>query len=138
MHRTMKAAIMCYVDKQWTNALPLVLLGICTAYKDLQCSVSELIYWKPLQVPGELLVPAALKVETSIFIQQLCHHMEQLWPTLAVQHSSPATFLHKDLWKSTHMFLRQDAIHRVLEPPYSGPHKVTSCTDKTFKIVVRG
>jgi hypothetical protein len=36
------------------------------------------------------------------------------------------------------MFLRQDAIRRALQPPYSGPHKVIARTDKTFKIVVRG
>jgi hypothetical protein len=30
--RTMKPAIMCHTDQQWTEALPLV-LGICTAYK---------------------------------------------------------------------------------------------------------
>jgi cleavage and polyadenylation specificity factor subunit 1 len=27
-HRTLKAAIMCHADQQWTEALPLVLLGI--------------------------------------------------------------------------------------------------------------
>jgi hypothetical protein len=35
------------------------------------------------------------------------------------------------------VFLRQDAIRRVLEPPYSGPKRVTARTDKTFKIIVR-
>jgi hypothetical protein len=32
-HRTLKAAIMCHADQQWTEALPLVLLGIRTAFK---------------------------------------------------------------------------------------------------------
>ena len=31
LHRTMKAAITCDADEQWTEALPLVLLGIRTA-----------------------------------------------------------------------------------------------------------
>jgi hypothetical protein len=45
---TLKAAILCHVDKQWTEALPLV-LGIRTAYKeDLQSSVAELVYNEPL------------------------------------------------------------------------------------------
>jgi cleavage and polyadenylation specificity factor subunit 1 len=35
LHRTLKAAIMCHADKKWTEALPLVLLGIRTTYKDL-------------------------------------------------------------------------------------------------------
>jgi transposase InsO family protein len=43
-HRTLKAAIMCHTDQQWTEALPLVLLGIRTAFKeDLQASVAELV-----------------------------------------------------------------------------------------------
>jgi transposase InsO family protein len=55
-HQTLKAAIMCHADQQWTEALPLVLLGIRTAFKeDLQASVAELVYGKPLRIPGELL-----------------------------------------------------------------------------------
>jgi len=139
LHRTLKAAVMCHVDEKWTEALPLVLLGIRTAYKeDLKSSAAELVYGEPLRVPGELLVPTAPKVEASGFIQQLRRHMDQLRPTPAARHSSPATFVHKDLRDSTHVFLRQDATRRALEPPYSGPHKVISRTDKTLKIVVRG
>jgi hypothetical protein len=44
-HRTLKAAIMCLAGQQWIEALPLVLLGIHTAYKeDLQAAVAELVY----------------------------------------------------------------------------------------------
>jgi cleavage and polyadenylation specificity factor subunit 1 len=43
-HRTLKAAIVCHTDQQWTEALPLVLLAIRTALKeDLQSSVAELV-----------------------------------------------------------------------------------------------
>jgi transposase InsO family protein len=45
IHRTLKAAITCHADQQWTEAFPLVLLGIRTSFKeDLQASVAELIY----------------------------------------------------------------------------------------------
>jgi transposase InsO family protein len=139
LHRTMKAAIICHADEKWTEALPLVLLGIRTACKeDLQSSAAELVYGEPLRVPGELLVPSAPKVETSVFIQQLRRHMDQLRTTPAARHASPATFVHKDLRDSTHVFLRQDAIRQALEPPYSGPHKVIARTDKILKIHVRG
>jgi cleavage and polyadenylation specificity factor subunit 1 len=139
LHRSLKTAIMCHADEKWTEALPLVLLGIRTAYKkDLKSSAAELVYGEPLRVPGELLVPAAPKIEASGFIQQLRRQMDQLRPTPAARHSSPATFVHKDLRDSTHVFLRQDTTRRALEPPYSGPHKILSRTDKTFKIVVRG
>jgi cleavage and polyadenylation specificity factor subunit 1 len=52
-HRTLKAAIMCHANQQCTKALPLVLLGIRTAYKeDLQASVAELVYDEPLRIPA--------------------------------------------------------------------------------------
>jgi hypothetical protein len=48
----MKAAIMFHADEQWTEALPLVLLGIRSAYKEvLETSVAELVYGEPLRVP---------------------------------------------------------------------------------------
>ena len=94
--------------------------------------------WRAPAGSGELLIPAAPKVEASAFIQQLRHHMDQLRPTPAARHASPASFIHKNLWDTTHVFLRQDAIRRALEPPYSGPHKVIARTDKTFTIVVCG
>ena len=60
---------MCHTDKQWTEALLLVLLGIRTAFKeDLQSSASELVYGEPQRIPGEFLVPATTKAEPSIFI----------------------------------------------------------------------
>jgi cleavage and polyadenylation specificity factor subunit 1 len=70
LHRTMKATIMCHADEKWTEALPLVLLGLRTAYKeDLTSSAAELVYGEPLRVPGELLAPATPRVEASAFIQ---------------------------------------------------------------------
>jgi hypothetical protein len=34
LHRTLKAAIMCHADQQWTEDLPIDLLGIRTMYKE--------------------------------------------------------------------------------------------------------
>ena len=138
-HRTLKAAIMCHADERWTDALPIVLLGIRASFKeDLQASVAELVYGEPLRIPGELLRPTTDTVEPPHLIHQLRRHMKRLRPVPATRHASPATFVHKDLKDSTHVFLRQDALRRVLEPPYSGPHKVITRTDKTFQLSVRG
>ena len=47
---------MCRAQERWTEALPLVLLGMRTSFKeDLQASVAELVYGEPLRIPGELL-----------------------------------------------------------------------------------
>ena len=62
-------------------------------------------------------------IEPSELIQQLRRLMDQLRPVSAARQASPTTFLHKDLTDSTHVFLRQDALRRALEPQYSGPYK---------------
>lgn len=79
-----------------------------------------------------------IRPETALCIQQLRRRLDPLRPTPATRHSSPATFIHRDLKYSTHIIPWQDAIRRAFDPPYSGPHKVIVRTDKTFKIVVRG
>jgi cleavage and polyadenylation specificity factor subunit 1 len=117
-HRTLKVAIMCHVDQQWTEALPLVLLGIRTSFKeDLQASVAELVYVETFRISGELLTPSANPVDPALLITELCQHMACLRPVLAARHASPAAFVHKDLEKGTHVFLRQDAMRWALEPP---------------------
>ncbi len=54
-HRQLKAALTAHGDPmKWTEALPLVLLGIRTAVKaDLQCSAAEIVLGTPLRVPGQ-------------------------------------------------------------------------------------
>jgi hypothetical protein len=138
-HRTLKAAIMCHADQSWTEALPLVLLGIRAAFKeDLQASVAELVYGEPLRIPGELLTPTAEPAEPAHLITELRRHMARLRPVPAARHAFPATFVHSDLGKCTHAFLRQDAPRRALEPPYSGPYRVLSRKNKTLQLMVRG
>jgi hypothetical protein len=109
---------MCHADQKWTEALPLVLLGIRTAHKeDLQASVAELVYGKPLRIPGELLTPTAEQVNPAHLITELRQHMARLRPVPEARHTSPSTFVHSDLERCTHVFLCQDTTRRALEPP---------------------
>jgi hypothetical protein len=110
-----------------------VLFGIRTSFKeDLQVSVAELVYGEHLRIPGELLTPSANPVDPALLITELRQHMARLTPFPAARHVSPATFVHKDLEKCTHVFLHQDAMRQALEPPYSGPYQVLSWRDKTL------
>jgi cleavage and polyadenylation specificity factor subunit 1 len=138
-HRALKAAIMCHADQQWTEALPLVLLGIRTAYKEnLHASVVELVYGKPLRITGELLTPTAEPVDPAHLITELRQHMARLRPVPAARHTSPSTFVHSDLERCTHVFLRQGTTRRALETPYSRPYLVLSRRVKTPHLLVRG
>jgi hypothetical protein len=56
----------------------------------------------------------------------------------AARHTSLSTFVHSDLERCTHVFLRQDTRRRALEPPYSGPYRVLSRRSKTLQLLARG
>ncbi|XP_041985947.1 uncharacterized protein LOC121738131 [Aricia agestis] len=139
-HRQLKAAIVCHANDRWTESLPWVLLGIRTAFKeDLQCSSAELVYGEPLRLPGEFFDPAdGGTTDTSEFSARLKQIARRLQPTAASRHSSPKVFIYKELATADHVFLREDAARGSLQPAYSGPHKVLSRDDKTFKILLKG
>jgi hypothetical protein len=129
---------MCHADHQWTEALPLVLLGIHTASTHTHSSVSELVYGGPVRIPGELLTPTADPVDPAQLITEPRQHMARLRPVPATRHASPATFVHSDLEKCTHIFLRQVTTRLALEPLYSGPDQVLSRREKTLRLLMRG
>jgi hypothetical protein len=130
---------MCHVDEKWTEALPIVLLGIRAAFKeDLQASVAELVQGEPLRIPGEMLCPTTDIMEPQQIIHQLRLKMEQLRKVPATRHASPSMFVHKELKESTQVFLRQDAARRALDATSSGTHKFISRTDKTLQLYLRG
>jgi hypothetical protein len=137
LHRTLKAALMCYQPDSWTDALPLVLLGLRTAVKpDIKTSAAELVYGKQLRVPGEFLTPTQLPDCTEQYISTLRHRIAALRPTPAACHVTQKPFVFKDLATASHVFLRTDMARTPLEPPYTGPYEVLSRNDKTFKILV--
>lgn len=143
VHRTLKASLMCHGDS-WTKALPLVLLGMRSAYKeDIKATASEMLYGTTLRLPGELLVSSQEmpRLEDPCdFVVKLRRHMEAIRPVSASRHSDPAVFIFKDLETASHVFLRDDTVRRPLQPPYTGPHQVIdrSGDGKTFTIVVKG
>jgi hypothetical protein len=70
---------MCHANQQWTEALPLVLLGIRTSFKeDLQASLAELVHGEPLKTPGEPQTPNAKPVNPALLITELRQHMERV------------------------------------------------------------
>jgi cleavage and polyadenylation specificity factor subunit 1 len=139
MHRTLKAAIMCRQQDRWTDALPIVLLGMRAAFKpDLQTSAAELVYGEPIRIPGEFLLAPTTPFDSADTIGQLRQKLRDIRPTPASRHASPAVFIHKDLADSSHVFLRIDAVRRPLDPPYSGPYLVLNRSEKTLTISING
>jgi hypothetical protein len=140
--RQFKAALMCHPNSTWLQALPLVLLGIRTAYKEeLKCSTAELVYGEPLSLPGEFFSPGPTNsppTNPDDFVDGLRMHMARLRPTATSNHALTDTFVHKDLANCTHVYLRDDSVRGALVPPYTGPYKIVSRPDdKTIIINIK-
>ncbi len=67
-HRTLKAAIMCHNDPNWTRTLSTVLLGLRTHSRvDTGASPAEYVYGTTLRVPGEFLLEGEFTADPQIF-----------------------------------------------------------------------
>ncbi|GBO05935.1 Pro-Pol polyprotein [Araneus ventricosus] len=69
---------------------------------------------------------------------QLRQHVRSFRPVSITHHGSSAVFVSDDLIKVSHVFLRIDRVRKSLEPPYSGPYKVLSRTEKVFTVEIDG
>lgn len=142
MHRQLKASLMCH-DDSWLSALPLVLLGMRSAFKeDIRATAAELLYGETLRLPGEFLVPPASTgyEDPADLVVKLRRHISKLRPTPASHHTKLSPFVFKDLATVSHIMLRDDTVRRSLQPPYTGPHKIISRSEdgKTLSIEVKG
>ena len=140
MHRHLKGALMCHSNSSWLQALPLVLLGMRSAFKeDIQATAAEMVYGETLRLPGELLTttPSTLN-SPSEYVSQLREHMAKMRPQPASRHCNENTFIFKDLKTCTHAFLRDDTSRKSLQPPYTGPHKIIERGDKVLKLLIKG
>ncbi|XP_059046725.1 uncharacterized protein LOC131842210 [Achroia grisella] len=131
---------MCHADVNWVDSLPLVLLGIRSAFKeDLNASSAELVYGEPLRLPGEFFQSAAPdSTDITDFSTRLRQFAAKLQPSPATHHKKDRIFIYKDLASSSHVFLRDDSVRGALQPPYSGPYEVLERGDKIFKLLVKG
>lgn len=139
VHRQLKASLMCHANSSWTEALPIVLLGLRAAWKeDLQTTAAELIYGESLRLPGEFLHASPADVsDPSEFVQQLKSRIREFRPRAGSNHGNRSVFQFKELQSCTHVFVRCDAVKPPLHPPYEGPFEVLSRDLKTFKLRVR-
>ena len=140
-HRQLKAALKAHRNPaRWAEILPLILLGIRTALKeDIGCSSAELVYGTSLRLPGEFFSESLNKAPTDVtnYVETLKAAMRNIQP-VPTRTQTRQTHVNKDLSSCSHVFVRHDAIRKLLQPPYDGPYKVISCGDKVFTVDVNG
>ncbi|GFW77979.1 pol polyprotein [Trichonephila clavipes] len=130
---------MTHLPESWLDSLPMVFLGIRSSFKqDLEASSAKLVYGTTLKLPGDFFVNTPATTSTTSFLQSLRQHVHSFHPVPVKHHGSNPVFISKDLLQESHVFLRIDRVRRALEPPYAGPFKVLSRTDKVFKLEING
>ncbi|GBN24061.1 Retrovirus-related Pol polyprotein from transposon opus [Araneus ventricosus] len=88
-HRHLKSALMTHLPENWLDALPLVLFGIRTNFKqDLVASSAGLVYGTTLKLPGEIFSNIPVITSALSFLQILRHHVRSFRPVPSVLHGS--------------------------------------------------
>lgn len=138
-HRPLKAALKAYNTEQWSSALPTLLLGFRAVFKeDLGATTAELVYGRPLRLPGELFVPSPTSASQNQLILDLQSHFENVRPAPMSRHGHRTIFVHPHLKDCSHVFVRHDAVRKPLQAPYDGPYRVLQRSDKLFDIELKG
>lgn len=138
-HRTLKASIMAVDKKNWCTQLPVILLGLRTAYRtDFGCSVAELVYGQTLRIPGEYFEASKDDCERSQFAKDLKSVIRKWKPIDPDHHAKPHVFVNNKLQSCSHVFVRVDAVKRPLVPPYDGPFEVVARYEKFMDLQING
>uniref|UniRef100_A0A183K9C1 Integrase catalytic domain-containing protein n=1 Tax=Schistosoma curassoni TaxID=6186 RepID=A0A183K9C1_9TREM len=128
-HRQLKASLSAANVSQWTDALPLVLLGIRNVVKaDIGHTAAQLVYGTTLRLPGEFVDPSSSSMNMDI----LTNAMRSVKPVCTRPRST--VFVQPDLRYSTHVFFRRDSHRRPLESAYEELFKVVQRKPKYYII----
>lgn len=129
---------MCKRRTEWTRELPLILLGLRCTYKEhIKASPAEMVFGCTLRLPGELFENSK-HTPQSDFVQKLKATMQNLRATDTSHQNKSSIFVHSQLSKCTHVFVRVDKIKTSLTPPYDGPYAVEKRNDKVFTLTIKG
>ncbi|GFR62093.1 Pro-Pol polyprotein [Elysia marginata] len=138
-HRSLKAALKArLLGPGWMDELPIVLLGICSTWKeDLDAAPALLTYGTNLGIPGDFFPSTSAERISpgSIFVRHLQKNFRKLSPFSPVHHGTAKTYLPRDLMSAEQVYVRHDAHRGPLVRPYDGPFKVLCRSNKHFDIL---
>ncbi|GFX04295.1 hypothetical protein TNCV_3974441 [Trichonephila clavipes] len=140
LHRHLKGALKAHNHIQWTELLPIVLLGMRSALKDdINATCAQFVYGTTLRLPSDLVTSDSInQTANSTYVTSLIQTMRSLNPVSTAQHGTQNIYINPSLKTCSHIFLRSDKVNPPLTPPYTGPHWVISRNDKNFIIDLNG
>ena len=122
--------------QSWLDALPIVLLGIRNMPNDLGFSPATAVTGTQL-----LLLKLIMNKEDPDLhgddVRKIAKEMRKLDIALLSEgqlHTTQKAFIPKDLKSATYVWLRTERIRKLLEAPYSGPHRLIQKQNKYFQI----
>ena len=138
-HRTLKAGLMASTSSedaaQWMDRLPLVLLGLRTAWRDTY-SPAQLVFGCDLRLPGQLPRQQRASVPQEEFIKKLRENMKTIKSPKPTWKREQSVSLPPALASCQYVFLRHGPRQPPLSRPYDGPYQVLSRSTKTFTLKV--
>ncbi|XP_066983780.1 uncharacterized protein [Macrobrachium rosenbergii] len=121
--------------EDWKYKLPWVLLGLRSApMANGDPSAAEKIYGEPLVVPGELVT----EDRHNPSVQRLSDIVGKFSPCKWTYTNRSVAFTPLGLSSTTHVFVRDDAVHPPLTRPYRGPFHVLERNNKAFLLALHG
>ncbi|UYV78910.1 hypothetical protein LAZ67_17000240 [Cordylochernes scorpioides] len=139
-NRQLKDSLRCHDSTSWSLKLPLVLLGIRSSLReDLNTTTAELVYGKPLPLPGTFFEdpPPSASSPTEPWLEDFKRAMASLKPEPSKPHGNRHVYVPKPLETCSHVYLRRDLILPPLAPPYDGPYEVLFRKPKIYKLKIK-
>ncbi|UYV61860.1 hypothetical protein LAZ67_1006870 [Cordylochernes scorpioides] len=137
-HRQLKDSLRCHDFTSWSLKLPLVLLGIRSSLReDLNTTTAELVYGKPLPIPGTFFEdPPSASSPKEPWLEDFKRAMASLKPAPTKPHGNRHVYVPKPLETCSHVYLRRYLILPPLAPPYDGPYEVLFRKPKICKLKI--
>lgn len=137
LHRTLKTAFKCSDNSiNWTEELPLILLGLRTTYKkEIHGTPAEMLYGENIRVPGAIFT--STHNNTDLDPLNFIHKIREHFVNIRSEERSSlgiTSYIPKDLNTCSHVFIRIDRTKKGLEAPYDGPFPVIRRFRKSFII----
>ncbi|GFU73901.1 hypothetical protein TNCV_555291 [Trichonephila clavipes] len=99
LHRHLKGALKAHNHIQWTELLPIVLLGMRSALKDdINATCAQLVYGTTLRLPSDLVTSDSInQTANSTYVTSLIQTMRSLNPVSTAQHGTQNIYINPSL-----------------------------------------